>query len=250
MSRHQKYTVITAGSQAKIKCNIEGQVFEKIIPISFEPNLQENEDVTPVPVILSSRHGIQSYVKIPIINRANHDMKLPPNTIFGSINQFQSVTSIEPANINFEEEKRLLEQQKNEIRQQQPTDNSDINRQSSQNHWVKKIERFINKPMDVDKVNKILRDLDLSNLSQEEQEIVVELITEVTDVFCNDEDDISNVTDCKMKINLKDKTPVQKSYYAMLKPLHEEVKNYLEDLLNKGWKTKSCSSYSSPVVAV
>ena len=96
--------------------------------------------------------------------------------------------------------------------------------------------------MDADKVNKILRDLDLSNLSQEEQEIVVELITEVADVFCNDEDDISNVTDCKMKINLKDKTLVQKSYYAMLKPLHEEFKNYVEDLLNKGWITCRAST--------
>ena len=34
--------------------------------------------------------------------------------------------------------------------------------------------------------------------------MVVELITEVADAFCNDEDDIGNVTDCKMKINLKD----------------------------------------------
>ena len=104
--------------------------------------------------------------------------------------------------------------------------------------------------MHVDKVNKILRDLGLSNLSQEEQEMVVELVTEVADVFCNDQDDIGNVTDCKMKTNLKDKTPVQKSYYSMPKPLHQEVKNYVEDLLNKGWVTKSCSSYSSPVVAI
>ena len=80
--------------------------------------------------------------------------------------------------------------------------------------------------------------------------MVVELITEVADAFCNDEDDIGNVTDCKMKINLKDKTPVRKSYYSMPKLLHQEVKNYVEDLLNKGWITKSCSSYSSPVVAV
>ena len=50
-----------AGSQAKIKCNIERQVFEKSIPISFEPDLQENEDVAPVPTILSSSQGIQSY---------------------------------------------------------------------------------------------------------------------------------------------------------------------------------------------
>ena len=104
--------------------------------------------------------------------------------------------------------------------------------------------------MHVDKVNKILRDLDLSNLSQEEQEMVVELITEVADVFCNDEDDIGNATDYNMKINLKDKTPVQKIYYSKPKPLHQEVKNYAEDLLNKGWITKSCPGYSSPVVAV
>ena len=115
---------------------------------------------------------------------------------------------------------------------------------------MKKIERFINKPKHVNKVNKILRDLDLPDLSQEEQEMGVELITEVADVFFNDEDDVGNVTDCKMKINLKDKTPVQKSHYSMPKPLHQKVKTYVEDLLNKGWIIKSCSSYSSPVVAV
>ena len=53
-----------------------------------------------------------------------------------------------------------------------------------------------------------------------------------------------------MKIHLKDETPVQKSYYSMPKPLHQEVKHYVEDLLNKGWITKSSSNYSSPVVAV
>ena len=52
--------------------------------------------------------------------------------------------------------------------------------------------------------------------------MVVKLITKVADVFCNDEDDIGNVTDCKMKINLNDKTPVQKSYYSMPKPLHKK----------------------------
>ena len=47
MSRHQNNT----------------QLFEKGIPISFEPDLQESKDVTPVPIILSSRQGIQSYVR-------------------------------------------------------------------------------------------------------------------------------------------------------------------------------------------
>ena len=139
--------------------------------MSFEPYLKENEDgytwpnhivsqsYCPnhiVPIILSSRQGIQSYVEILI----NHDMTLPSNIIIGSINQAQCITQIEPTNINFEEKRKLLGRQKNEIRQQQPT-------KSTQNHQVKKVERFINKPMDVDKVNKVLRDLDLS---QEEQD--------------------------------------------------------------------------------
>ena len=115
---------------------------------------------------------------------------------------------------------------------------------------MKKTERFINKSMHVDKVNKILRDLDLSNFSQQEQEMVVELIAEVADVFCNDKDGVGSLTDCKTKINLKDKTLVQKSFCSMLKPLYQEVKNYVENLLNNGWITKSCPSYSSPVVAV
>ena len=53
-----------------------------------------------------------------------------------------------------------------------------------------------------------------------------------------------------MPINLMDKTPVQKTYTSIPKPLYPEVKQYIEDLLNKGWVTKSTSNYSSPVVCV
>lgn len=41
---------------------------------------------------------------------------------------------------------------------------------------------------------------------------------------------------------------LDKSCYSMPWPLHQEVKNYVQDLLNKDLITKSCSSYSSPVV--
>ena len=105
MKTPKVHKVIPVGSQVKIKCNIERQVFEKSIPISFEPDLRENE---PALIILSSRQDIQNYVKIPIINRTNHDTTLPPNTIIGSTNQVQSVTTTEPANINLEEEKETL----------------------------------------------------------------------------------------------------------------------------------------------
>ena len=92
--------------------------------------------------------------------------------------------------------------------------------------------------------------IDLSHLSTEQHQKAVDLITEMSDVVCQDSEDIGDVQNCKMKIRLKDETPVQKSYYSMPKPLHQEVKHYVEDLLNKGWITKSSSNYSSPVVAV
>jgi hypothetical protein len=53
-----------------------------------------------------------------------------------------------------------------------------------------------------------------------------------------------------MKINLTDNIPVQKKYNSIPKPLYPEVKQYIEDLLNRKFIRKSKSAYSSPVVCV
>ena len=99
-------------------------------------------------------------------------------------------------------------------------------------------------------VEDILEKIDLSGLNNIEKEQARELFRKEIDVFCSGPDDIGDVTDCKMKISLKDQIPVQKTYYSMPKPLHAEVKNYVVDLLNKGWMRRSKSSYASPIVAV
>ena len=99
-------------------------------------------------------------------------------------------------------------------------------------------------------VDKVLEEIDLLHLSTEQHQKAVDLITEISDVFCQDSDDIGDVQNYKMKIRLKDQTPIQKSYYSMPKLLHQEVEYYVEDLLNKGWITKSSSNYLSQVVAV
>ena len=52
------------------------------------------------------------------------------------------------------------------------------------------------------------------------------------------------MTECKMRIQFKDQTPVQKIYYSMPKALHLEIKHFTEDLLNKGCIRKSTSHYS------
>ena len=53
-----------------------------------------------------------------------------------------------------------------------------------------------------------------------------------------------------MNINLADNQPIQRNYTLIPRPLHEEVKSYIEDLLNKGWIQPSRSAYGSPVVCV
>ena len=52
-------------------------------------------------------------------------------------------------------------------------------------------------------VGKILEKIDLSHLSTEQHQKAVDLITKVSDVFCQDSDDIGDVQNCKMKIGLK-----------------------------------------------
>ena len=53
-----------------------------------------------------------------------------------------------------------------------------------------------------------------------------------------------------MDINLTDLVPVQRKYTAIPRPVYAEVKQYIEDLLNRGWIQRSKSAYSSPVVCV
>ena len=72
----------------------------------------------------------------------------------------------------------------------------------------------------------------------------------ILDAFYQDSDDTGDAQNCKTKIRLKEETPVQKSYYSMPKPLHQEVKHYVEDFLNKGWITKLSPNFSLPVAAV
>ena len=75
------------------------------------------------------------------------------------------------------------------------------------------------------------------------------LITECGDSFAKD-DEVGYIKDMVMDIKLKDHQPVQKNYLSISRPLYAEVKQYIEDLLNQQFITKSKSPYSSNVVCV
>ena len=76
------------------------------------------------------------------------------------------------------------------------------------------------------------------------------MLEEEAESFSQDDDDMGRIEGLQLNLELSDTTPVQKSYSSIPRPLYAEIKHYIEDLLNRGWITKSQSNYSSPVVCV
>lgn len=80
--------------------------------------------------------------------------------------------------------------------------------------------------------------------------VVRKMLYEVSSAFARDGSDIGCVPSLQMSINLRDNIPMQCAYSSVPKPLFKEVKDYIQDLLAKGWIVKSNSPYSAPVVCV
>lgn len=76
------------------------------------------------------------------------------------------------------------------------------------------------------------------------------MLFEESDVFAQGEGDIGCIPNFQLKINVVDNNPVQKYYNSMPKPLYKEFKEYVQNLLDRGWIRKSVSPYYSPVVCV
>ena len=97
---------------------------------------------------------------------------------------------------------------------------------------------------------RVVNTIDLFELTTSEIYKVRAMLRDESEAFATDDTDIGNVDHSKMKRRLKDYIPCQATYNSLLRPLYQELKHYVEDLLNKQWITNSHSEYSSPVVAV
>lgn len=92
--------------------------------------------------------------------------------------------------------------------------------------------------------------VDVNHLSLSEREVVKQMLREESDSFSKSDDDIGCIENLRLSISLKDTEPVAKTYISVPKPLYQEMKSYLHDLIAQGWVRKSNSSYASPVVCV
>ena len=76
------------------------------------------------------------------------------------------------------------------------------------------------------------------------------MLQEEAESFSQTDDDVGQAEELQLEINLTDSVSLQKRYNSILRPLHAEVKQYVQDLLNRCRIQKSRSAYSSPVVCV
>ena len=81
-----------------------------------------------------------------------------------------------------------------------------------------------------------------------QKEMALKLFTKEAYAFARDDNDIGigYIPDLELDLDLENRTPVQKNYVAVPKPLYPEA--YIEDLLNRNFIKKSIPSYSSPIV--
>ena len=93
-------------------------------------------------------------------------------------------------------------------------------------------------------------EIDFDGLTADQKEQAIKMLREESDSFAKSDDDIGAAPDLTLDIKLSDQTPVQKSYLSIPRQLYNEVKNYIEDLLNQNFIAKSSSPYSSSVVCV
>lgn len=92
--------------------------------------------------------------------------------------------------------------------------------------------------------------VDLSHLTARQQQQAKQMLREECQVFSKSDDDIGCAKGLQMSLSLNDSTPVARTYNSVPRPLYQEMKDYLQDLIAQGWVEKSNSSYSSPIVCV
>ncbi|XP_061817764.1 uncharacterized protein [Nerophis lumbriciformis] len=217
--------VIPAGAVRQVKCRIP-PMFDTSNPlVLFEPN-ENNPQLQQLDVgdsLLEINHAKVPCLRIPIGNHNKHEVTLSCKTILGSIEPVVKIVSTD--------EPQLTE---TKVPFESPNAVSQNTKQDTRSCVVEPWDPPVN----------------IDHLTEEQQEIAKQLLQEEAGAFARDDNDMGCIKSLEMSIALKDNTPVQKSYASIPKPLYKEVKEYIEDLLAKGWIVKSKSPYSAPVICV
>jgi len=167
-------------------------------------------------------------VFVQTTNHTAHDITIKGRTLLGTLQLVRSITPVEA---------KRKESGARQAVQSTKTISSSQNESKDTQEGVDFLEELVPK-------------VSLRNLIEEQKIIVKCMLYEERDIFCVNKDDIGCAEGLKLKINLTDKTPVAQQYLEVPKPLYTELKQYIEDLLNRRFIERSRSPYSSCCVMV
>ena len=192
-------------------------IFEPSLPSILPSGLSVTESV------LTVKKGNAHTLKLKVVNETNHDIMLPGRTPMGKLEMIRSVT---PASIHHKNDSETVEKHKETVKS-----------------CAK--ETVLQKD-----ASSILSKIDYSGLTHDQTEIVKNMLCEEIQSFSAGDDDIGFAPGLQLDIMLTDPQPLQKNYASIPRPLYGEVKQYIEDMLNRNFIKPSKSPYSSPCVCV
>lgn len=217
--------VVPPGQVTHIKCEVPVSLKCSEPVVLFESS-EESASLTQLDVgdgLMELEGTDRPYVRIPLGNPSACEVTIRRRTPLGSIQPISSIID--------------TEQQDFVDRVDLPVSRGEEPGFQGQED-VRRVDSLWHPPVDV------------SHLEEEQQKLVKDMLYEESNVFVHGDDDIGCIPSLQMTINLKDDIPVQRAYASIPKPLYKEVKEYVQDLLARGWVVKSKSPYAAPVVCV
>lgn len=215
----ERDVVIPAGQVAWVKCRVPSTMNPSDSLVLFEADDESSQALEQLDVLtglVKIQNETKPYVTIAVNNDTKHDITLPRKTALGTLEPVERIVGTETPS------------------EPQPT------------VTVREVTVEPAAPA----ATSWLPPVNLEHLEEEQQEIVKRMLLEECGAFAKDGNDIGCNPNLQMVINLKDDIPVQRAYTSIPKPLLREVKEYVQDLLVRGWIVKSKSSYAAPIVCV
>lgn len=242
--------LVPKGGTTFVKCFVHSGIIDnKHQPANFVPKVENQweEGLEIQEALLMVSKGSCCSVSIPVSNTSKHDITIKKGSMLGTLETVQSIITL-PADLKGVAGERADTHQKDVMEDRQSSSQSQGGIHGKQTPAGK--PDFVSGEQIEDQLWDPPVELDSEHLTPEQIEQVKQMLREECSSFAKDDSDVGCAPDLELDIKLSNPEPVKRTYSSIPPPLYNEVKDYIYDLINRGWVRKSTSSYSSPVVCV
>ena len=246
---HKFDSIIKAGASISLPCRISQVILDRQSPVLLEP---EHEELLPYGIdiqtqLLSLKKGHNRRLFITVTNNSLHDVRIPGRTKLGDLFVISSIT---PAEVKLKEDEVTVPETKSTSTDLEPQEHGACVSSALVSGNQDEQESADMGELDAQYKLQLAKIKLPAELNVTQQQEVRQMLWDEREAFAESEEVIGSAEDLQMDLTTTDEIPVQKRYNSIPRPLMTEVKYHIEDMLNRGWITRSNSAWSSPVVIV